>query len=90
MTEDEEVRDRLTRIEGKIDVLVMQHGHATEQVTDHEQRLRVIEAAQVAADVTDHEQRLRTVERWKYALPVSMGGGVLAAAAAILAAIKGG
>lgn len=41
MTDSE--RSQLGRMEGKLDVLVVQFGAERERVTDHEQRLRALE-----------------------------------------------
>ncbi|WP_204039811.1 hypothetical protein [Acrocarpospora phusangensis] len=71
MSDDADTRDRLTRIEGKIDLIGMQHT-ASETVS------------------RDHEERIRAIERWKYALPVSALGALVAAATALIAAFRGG
>ncbi|MEW2034908.1 hypothetical protein AB0901_30955 [Streptomyces roseifaciens] len=42
------------------------------------------ETARVELD--DHEERIRDLERWRYALPVAVLSGVLAAAVTILQA----
>lgn len=75
MTDDGDVRDRLTRIEGKLDLLGMQHSTTT---------------AASERIGTDHETRLRALERWKYALPITAAGALATAATTIIAAIKGG
>lgn len=73
--DDGDVRDRLTRIEGKLDLLGMQHTTST---------------AASERIANDHEQRLRALERWKYALPITAAGALVTGATAIITAIKGG
>ncbi|MFC5187141.1 hypothetical protein [Actinomadura harenae] len=88
--------EQLARIDTKLDVLISQHGHVAAQVTDHETRIRDQEAARIRADArlddlttrdADQEKRLRAADRWRYALPVTAAGSLLAGAAAIIAAL---
>ncbi|MEV4321006.1 hypothetical protein AB0J37_02105 [Microbispora rosea] len=74
-TDDGDVRDRLTRIEGKLDLLGMQQSTSS---------------AASDRTHSDHEQRLRALERWKYALPITAAGALVTGATAIITAIKGG
>ena len=86
----------LQQINVKLDVLISQHGTVAGQVTDHEARLRTIESAQVRVagrvdDLdkrdSDKEKRLRSTDRWRYAMPTTAVGALLAGAAAIIAAV---
>ncbi|MBD2900830.1 hypothetical protein amrb99_98400 [Actinomadura sp. RB99] len=90
-------QDAAARIETKLDVLLAQHGHVAAQVSDHEIRLRAVEAGATRADTRisdltardgDKETRLRAADRWRYALPITAAGGLLGGAAAIITALK--
>lgn len=68
--------ERLVRIETKLDNFLS-------RFEDHEARIRTLEKnLPVNAD-----ERLTGVERWKYALPASVLGTVIAAAVAIYGAL---
>ncbi len=43
MTDDGDVRERLARIEGKLDAIALQHAGSERTSGDHEQRLRALE-----------------------------------------------
>lgn len=96
MTMDPETSVALQQINTKLDVLISQHGTVAGQVVDHEQRMRTLEARQVATDQQvvslikkdeDQEVRLRAADRWRYAMPTAAVGSVLAGGAAIIAAL---
>lgn len=96
-SEGQETNERLARIDTKLDVLISQHGNLAGLVTDHETRLRALEAAQnkddekvttLAGTVTDHEERLRAADRWRYALPLTTIGALLAGGASVIAAFQ--
>lgn len=85
MTDEAGVSERLTRIEGKLDLIALQHSNHTQiserTAADHEARIRAVE--QVAPSAVDHEARLRTLERARWPLPslavlVSLASLVLA------------
>lgn len=69
----EAIRDLLIEIKTRLDLLVGQH-------SDHEARLRVIEAApDTSQTLTDHEVRLRGLERRAWvALGAAAAAGGLA------------
>lgn len=50
------------------------------RLDDHEERLRTLESV-VPPDV---EQRVRSIERWKYAMPASIGAGIVSIIQGIL------
>lgn len=52
MTDDADVRDRLVRMEGKIDLIGLQHATAERIANDHEDRLRALERWKYALPVT--------------------------------------
>lgn len=71
---DETIRDLLIEIRTKVDMLVTQG-------SDHETRLRLIEARPVPdpARERDHETRIRALERVRWvALGLAVAGGGLA------------
>lgn len=95
---DDRTHDQLGRIDTKLDVLISQHSSLAGMVADHETRLRTIETSHTSAqgalielgrDVVDHEQRIRAADRWRYAMPLTTVGALLAGAAAIIGALKG-
>ncbi|MCW2919137.1 MAG: hypothetical protein JWN52_7205 [Actinomycetia bacterium] len=95
---DDRTHDQLGRIDTKLDVLISQHSSLAGMVADHETRLRTIEVGHTAAvgvvaelgkDVVDHEQRIRAADRWRYAIPLTTLGALLAGTAAIIGAVKG-
>lgn len=64
----------LAEIKANLNLAVAGQNEAARQRQDHEDRLRVIEAADpsgIAADVEDHESRMRGVERKVYAIPAA-------------------
>jgi hypothetical protein len=77
-----ELRDRMTRVEVKLDLVLGQLGGAH---TDHEARLRELEhrpdpsahLTEHATRLADHESRLRKLERavWMWAGAAACGGG---------------
>lgn len=56
----EDTSTRLARIEVKLDIVLSQW-------TDHEARMRTLEAAGTG----DHGERLTALERWRYGLPAA-------------------
>lgn len=91
---DASTRERLARIDAKLDVVIAQQSHLAGLVADHETRLRQLESAQstvtaVAETVGDHETRLREADKWRFALPITGIGAVIAAAGTIISALKG-
>ncbi|GII88291.1 hypothetical protein Ssi03_62810 [Sphaerisporangium siamense] len=88
MSDDTDVR--LARIEAKVDVVIAQTATEKARVDDHEVRLRTVEASNTSKAVDDHEGRIRAIEKWKYALPLATLAALIAGAASVIAAIKGG
>ena len=98
----EESGQLLNTINTKLDVLISQHGQLAAGHADHEARLRVVETGQVEhrqqiseaiKDVGKLQDQQQSTDRWRYALPVgaiSGVGGMLAGAAALISAARGG
>lgn len=71
-----EMRDRMTRVETKLDLVL---GQLSGAHTDHESRIRALEkhAGMPNASDLDHESRLRKLERtvWIWAGAAAAAGG---------------
>ncbi|TDD60909.1 hypothetical protein [Actinomadura rubrisoli] len=96
MTTGVDPQEQFASIDTKLDVLISQHANVVAQVADHELRVRQLESARVKADArlddltgrdADQEARLRAADRWRYAMPVTSAGALLAGAAAIISVL---
>jgi hypothetical protein len=81
------------QVAAQVAVVVAQQTATREQVTDHESRLRLVEAAVVSLSalptiVQDLEQRQRQDERFRYALPLASIAAAFSAIAAIITAVS--
>lgn len=92
------VYTRQVRLESKIEQLIELMTSVRDQLTDHEARIRALEAGasgasgaskRVAETLSDHEKRLRSIETWARALPASTLIALVAAIASIVSAFLG-
>lgn len=77
MDEDVEFRERLVRIETKLDLYIVNG------IQDHETRLRIIESHETGS----HGDRIAKLEAWRYAIPASVLTGMASAGTAIWIAL---